>query len=269
MNRAAKQLVSGQEITAYQTEGVVALRGVFNPWMEQLNRGADENRQTLSDRAITHRSDTYQGRFVEDFCSWERIEAFKEFVHESTMGQIAAALMQSNTVQFFHDHYLDKEAVSGVATPWHQDMPYYCVEGQQTISFWIPLDSRTKEVSLKLVAGSHLWPKLIMPTSWATQENFYPDDEGFMPMPDIDGGDYDIRAWAVEPGDVVAFNFKTVHGANANTVAATNRTVSFRLVGDDAHYIERPGRTSPHFPDIDQHHGERLREDWFPTIYRR
>ena len=71
----------------------------------------------------------------------------------------------------------------------------------------------------------------------------------------------------MEPGDVVAFNFKTIHGANANVGKTSNRTLSFRVVGDDAHFIQRPGRTSPDFPDINQNNGERLREDWFPVIW--
>ena len=89
-----------------------------------------------------------------------------------------------------------------------------------------------------------------------------------MDLPDIDSEAYDIKSWAVEPGDAVAFNFKTIHGANANATNTVNRTVSFRLVGDDARYFERAGRTSPNFPDINQQSSKRLREDWFPVIWR-
>ena len=71
----------------------------------------------------------------------------------------------------------------------------------------------------------------------------------------------------MQPGDAVAFDFRTIHGANANTVAARSRTVSFRLVGDDVRYRQRDGRTSPNFPEINQQTGERLREDWFPMVY--
>ena len=56
--------------------------------------------------------------------------------------------------------------------------------------------------------------------------------------------------------------------ANANTVSRVSRTLSFRLLGDDVIYRQRPGRTSPNFPGINQKNGERLREDWFPTIWR-
>ena len=47
------------------------------------------------------------------------------------------------------------------------------------------------------------------------------------------------------------------------------RAFSLRLVGDDARYVERPGRTSPPFPGHDLRPGDRLREDWFPTIFQR
>ena len=46
-----------------------------------------------------------------------------------------------------------------------------------------------------------------------------------------------------------------------------SRTLSFRLIGDDVRYQQRPGRTSPNFPNINQKNGELLREDWFPVIY--
>jgi len=260
-------MITTQQITQYQDEGVVVLRGVFSDWIESLNQGADENVANPSSRAITHQSADKKGRFFEDFCNWQGISQYKEFVEHSPMAEIAAALMGSQQVQFFHDHYLDKAAVSGVATPWHQDMPYYFVQGQQHVSFWIPLDSRSAQVSLKCVAGSHKWPKLVRPTKWSGNTDFYTDSSQFMDLPDIDNGDFLIRSEAVEPGDVVAFNFKTVHGANANTVNTSSRTLSFRLVGDDARYIQRPGNTSPNYPNINQSSGERLREDWFPMIY--
>ena len=88
--------------------------------------------------------------------------------------------MRSKSVQFFHDHYLDKEPSTGVVTPWHQDMPYYFLAGEQTVSFWTPLNSREKNVSLKCAAGSHKLPKEIRPTSWSMMASFYDDDSMFM-----------------------------------------------------------------------------------------
>ena len=176
-------------------------------------------------------------------------------------------LTESKSIQFFHDHFFYKEVSSGVATPWQQDMPYYCVSGDQTVSFWLPLESREQSVSLKCLAGSHSFPKEIRPTSWSDNDSFYEDNEEFMDLPNIENGDFEIKQWATEPGDVVAFNFKLIHGANANIVDGLSRTLSFRLLGDDVVYRQRLGRTSPNFPEINQKNGERLREDWFPTIW--
>ena len=260
--------IGEQQVSDYQDNGFVVLRGVFNDWIPALRRGADYNSAHPSDSALFHGADSDQGHFLEDFCNWRLIPEFHDFVLSSDLGQIAAELMQSRSAQFFHDHYLQKDAGTATATPWHQDMPYYCVRGEQTVSFWIPLEAREKEASLTCVAGSHRLPKEIRPTSWSTLDSFYADDASFMDLPDIDDDGYDIKTWAMEPGDAVAFNFKTIHGAKANTGHAVSRTVSFRLVGDDVRFFQRSGRTSPNFPDIEQQNGDRLREDWFPVIWR-
>ncbi|HVI92164.1 MAG TPA: phytanoyl-CoA dioxygenase family protein, partial [Dongiaceae bacterium] len=85
---------------------------------------------------------------------------------------------------------------------------------------------------------------------------------------DVDSGAFDILAPALEPGDAIIFNYRTVHGARGNEGANRRRAFSARFLGDDAVYIQRPGRTSPPFPGIDQQDGEKLREDWFPTVWR-
>ena len=58
-----------------------------------------------------------------------------------------------------------------MATPWHQDNPYYFVEGKQTISFWSPLD-QVSDATLRCVAGSHHWPKDVVPTRWYLRQLF-------------------------------------------------------------------------------------------------
>jgi ectoine hydroxylase-related dioxygenase (phytanoyl-CoA dioxygenase family) len=75
-----------------------------------------------------------------------------------------------------------------------------------------------------------------------------------------------VLEWHLEPGDAVAFNFKTLHGARGNTATQRRRAFSLRFVGDDARFVERPGPTSPPFPGHDMTAGQRLREDWFPVI---
>jgi len=90
-----------------------------------------------------------------------------------------------------------------------------------------------------------------------------------MPVPDPDAEGMSILEWEMEPGDAVAFDYKTLHGARGNNTGLRRRAFSLRLLGDDAQYVTRPGRTSPPFPEHGMHDGQRLREDWFPVIYSR
>ena len=107
----------------------------------------------------------------------------------------------------------------------------------------------------------------MLPIRWLNEDNFFPDDGRYMPVPDPDAEGMKIVEWSMEPGDAVAFNYRILHGARGNTSNRRRRAFSLRLVGDDARYIERPGRTSPPFDGHGMSPGERLREDWFPVIY--
>ena len=82
----------------------------------------------------------------------------------SNSAKIASMLMKSKTSRFFHDHVLVKEPGSSIVTPWHQDQPYYCVKGEQSVSFWIPLDNigfETSHIFVFLVRDrSHIPPSL-------------------------------------------------------------------------------------------------------------
>ena len=87
-----------------------------------------------------------------------------------------------------------------------------------------------------------------------------------MAVPDPDAEGMDIREWQMEPGDAVAFNYLTLHGARGNETGARRRAFSLRLLGDDARYVTRPGRTSPPYPGHDMKPGQVLRSDWFPFL---
>jgi ectoine hydroxylase-related dioxygenase (phytanoyl-CoA dioxygenase family) len=142
------------------------------------------------------------------------------------------------------------------------------VDGTQTVSFWIPVDP-VAETTLRVIAGSHRWDRLVLPVRWLNDESFYGDMDDFLPVPDPDAEPdrYTVLEWAMQPGDVVAFHYRVVHGARGNLTSGRRRALSLRYVGDDARYVTRPGRTSPPFPEHGMRDGERLREDWFPVVW--
>ncbi|WP_299732677.1 phytanoyl-CoA dioxygenase family protein [uncultured Tateyamaria sp.] len=255
--------VTDEDAARYQADGVVLIKGLFADHIDSLRAGIARNMAEPGPYASTNDRPGDTGLFFDDYCNWQRIPEFHPTVHDPRVAEVAATLMGSQSVQMFHDHVLVKEPGTSMATPWHQDAPYYFVEGQHTISFWSPLDP-VHAASLRCVAGSHLWEKDVVPTRWVSEEAFFEGD--YMPVPDPEAEGMRIVEYEMEPGDTVAFHFRTLHGARGNQSDARRRAFSLRLVGDDARFVTRPGPTSPPFPGHGMVQGQRLREDWFPIL---
>jgi len=264
---AARRLTD-DDVLAFERDGAVCLRGVMNDWVDTIAAGIERNLAEPGEFASENASAEEGGRFFDDYCNWQRIPEFERVVRESPAADIAGDIMRSQRVQLFHDHVLVKDAGTAKATPWHQDLPYYFVDGDQMVSFWIPVDP-VEEATLRFIAGSHRWPRLIRPTRWADDSAFYADgDDGFMdtPDPDAEPENYRVLEWTLTPGDLIVFHYRTAHGARGNMARRQRRVLSLRWLGDDARYVERPGRTSPPFPGHCMQPGQRLREDWFPVV---
>jgi ectoine hydroxylase-related dioxygenase (phytanoyl-CoA dioxygenase family) len=262
-----KRHLSDLEIDSYQNQGAILIKNIFNPWIDLLRAGFEK---VLKDPGPHSRENVKneEGRFFEDYCNWQRISEFKKFAKESPAAQIVAEATGSKSIQLFHEHIFVKNPGTAKETPWHQDMPYYCVDGNDTGSFWIPLDSVTKENSLQVLLGSHKFPKLIRPTKWSNDKPWYKDNDNFMDMTDISKIEKNILSSEMNIGDAILFNFKVLHSSSGNTAKIPRRAFSMRFIGDDVKYIDRGGETSPPFKGIDLNNGDKMREDWFPVIWR-
>jgi hypothetical protein len=79
------------------------------------------------------------GAFIEDFCSWARLERMERFIRTSPGAAIVGAVMGAAMMRLYHDHVLVKEAGTRQRAPWHQDLPYDNVDGRQNVSMWCPV----------------------------------------------------------------------------------------------------------------------------------
>ena len=253
-------------IAAFERDGAVPIRGRFDAWVDSLRRGVERNIAHPGPDVRDYR-DEDGGRFFGDYCNWSRIPEYREFLFESQAADIARALMRSETARLFHEHVLVKETGTGIPTPWHQDLPYYCVDTELSCSLWLVLDPVPLETCAQFVAGSHRWGKLYRPERF----NRTPLNAGdpLDAPPDIDAhrDDYDILRWALEPGDAVAFTFRTLHGAPPNrSPHQRRRAFSSRWVGDGATFAVREGITSPPFREVRLAHGAPLDGPEFPLV---
>ena len=262
-----KKYLNNKQIGDYQKLGVIVIKDIFKDWIETLKKGFE---RVLAEPSIHGRENVTtenSGRFFEDYCNWQRISEFKECIFKSPAAQIISEATGSKSVQLFHEHIFIKNAGTQKETPFHQDMPYYCIDGNQTGSFWIPLDKVEKNNNLKLILKSHHWPKLIKPTKWSNNKSWYSVNDDFMEMPDIKKIEKDIFVPDLEIGDAVLFNFKIVHGSDANLTSLQRRAFSMRFIGDDVKFLKRNGPTSPPFDGINLMNGDKMRADWFPEVF--
>ncbi len=259
------EMLSQANIDSFQNDGIAFIPGLFRAHLDSLRIGVQKNIEEPGPYAAENLNEGEIGRFFDDYCNWQRIKEFRDAAFDKNIAKAAALLMQSTTVQLFHDHVLVKAAGTLKPTPWHTDGPYYFVKGKKTLSFWVPLDP-VKKATLRMVTGSHKWSKPVLPTKWLSNENFYPNADEYLPVPDPDKQQMDIKEFDMNPGDAVAFNFDILHGARGAAADQQRRAFSLRLLGDDTRYTERPGPTSPPFPNHKMVEGQILRTDWFPFI---
>lgn len=258
--------VTDAEIEAYRADGVVRLSGLFDPsWLERLRAATERSMATRTEQVREY--DTNQGgRFHANMFRWSDDPDLRAFVLESPAAAIAGALMGASTVSFFFDHLLVKEPGTVNPTPWHQDLPYWPVRGDQVCSLWFAMDA-VDEASgaVRYVAGSHRWPTWYRAQSFDGSDKY--SDREMPPVPDIDHDPtMRIVTFALEPGDVVAHHVMTMHGAKGNsTTDRRRRGLATRWCGDDVVYDPRPLTMRLPF-DADVDAGAPMRSERFPVV---
>ena len=256
----------------YDRDGAVCVRQAFSPQEVRLATEAiDANLADLSPRA-KRASAGDDGAFIEDFCNWGRVRAMERFIRDSPAAAIAAELTRSQTIRLYHDHLLVKEPGTRQRTPWHQDQPYYNVDGSQNASMWFPVDPVERSSTLELVAGTHRGPWFMPRTFLDDQAKWFPEGS-LEERPDFEAEPdrWTILGWELEPGDAVFFNMATVHGSGGVSGPNRRRVLSVRFLGDDMVHAPRRWVTSPPFPGLDDQlaPGAVMDHPLFPILWTR
>lgn len=264
-------LVTQDNVDGFQRDGVTLIRSAVNAGqLDSLADAVDFNLAHPSDWASDYTPSGQTGRFFGDYVNWQRIPAYRNLALDARLGAAAAQLMGSRSVRFFHEHVLVKEPGTNEITPWHHDQPYYCVDGEQNVSFWIALDAVPASTGVEFLVGSHRWHRSFVPRRFADSVAYDEARGDFELVPDIDARreQYEIVSFDVEPGDVIAFSFRILHGApgTAGGHAGRRRAVSLRYLGDDAVFALRPWLHSPPFEQRELILGQPLDDPRFPLV---
>lgn len=263
-------LVSEDDVAAFARDGVVRVPGVLDTGEVDMARAAiDEVLRAPGRLAQVASGGDDPGRFFEDFRRWQDVQGIEQLATRSAVPAVAAALLRSEEVRFYHDHVLVKEGGTAQRTPWHQDQPYYNVDGPG-VSAWITVDHVPAGGSLQIVAGSHRGPWYLPRTFLLKQAKWFPEGSlAEIPDVDADPGAYRVHEYAMEPGDAVFFDFLAVHGAPGFPFAGRRRVLSLRYLSADARHAPRPWPTSPPFDDLGSRipPGAPMDDPLFPVVW--
>ncbi|WP_040495307.1 phytanoyl-CoA dioxygenase family protein [Ilumatobacter nonamiensis] len=265
-------MVTEANIEAFTNDGATVIRGLLGQrWLDLIGEGVEFNRTHPSEWSHWYTAPDEAIGFWTDYVTWRDVDQYRQVAFDSPLADAARALMGSDTVRFFHEHVLVKEPGAVERTPWHHDQPYYCLDGDQNASLWVALDPVPAASGMRFVAGSHRWDRWFVPRKFIDHSPYADAPEGFEIVPDIDAeieaGHHRVVSFDVEPGDVIAFHYRTLHDAPGNTLGSRRRAVSFRWIGDDARFATRPWQVSPPYEADGLEVGGELGDDArFPIV---
>ncbi len=277
-----EKTISGEDIAAYNRDGAIVVRDAIPmAWIKLMRRAIQTIMDRPGDAAVEYTPKGEAGRYYGDFFIWRRNDDFRTFMQDSPLAEVAATIMGAREMHFFYDQLLVKEPGTKEETPWHQDLPYWPLRGEQIISIWVPFDSASADSGVvHYLKGSHKWGKMFAPNSFASDSGFGDiyKKAGLEPLPENLARDHkhDVIHWDVEPGDIIIHHPLTLHFAPGNaSQTGRRRGLALRYVGDDAVFDDRPGtfidnpRLKASLPMISLKDGEPLCGDLFPKVWPR
>ena len=175
MNSDAPRAITSAEISTYHRDGVVLLPAMFDDgWIDLLKNGLTANCADPTDRARVWDRDAAGRTMFYDSQAWLGVDEYRRFIFDSPAARIVAQLMDSTQINFYFDAVFVRSPGSQFATPWHQDEPYWSVEGYDTCTLWMPLVPVKRENALAYVPGSHRLDSVFYQYNFG---NLNPDDK--------------------------------------------------------------------------------------------
>jgi len=285
MNTGLPRTITKSEIDEYHSEGVVFLQQLFDEqWIDLLCDGMAANRKAPTDRSRVWDRDSEGRTMFWDSQAWQGIEQYQRFIFDSPAAELAGELMGATDINFFFDAVFVRSPGTQFSTPWHQDEPYWSVEGYDTCTIWMPLVPVKQESCLSFVPGSHRTDEVF------SQYNFgdlNPDQKSDVDQvdftkitdkefPDIDKHPerFGVVSWAMQPGDCLVFNSRIMHGGSGKLDDECGLSVfTSKWLGDDVRINFREAGMDPDHSEIMTKYGlkpgDRPGTELYPRIWSR
>ena len=272
-SKGIAELVAEDHVRAYRDDGAVMIPGVFGPhWLDVLAAGIQRNLDNPGWQSRHYPKDRGKkdGFFFGDAGVWQDNPEYRDFLFHSPAAELAARLTGASRINLYFDGIFVRGPHTPSRTPWHQDVPYWPIEGDQMCSIWVSLDAVPRDGAVEFVRGSHRWGKVFKPKSFFEAKKDYDfRDQGLEIMPDWEEkrDEGELIGWAMAPGDALCFHGHVIHGAAGNVTEGWRRTFQARFSGDGMTYVIRDGEMHPTFPDCGLEHGDPIGGPTFPLVW--
>lgn len=215
-------MILARDVDFYKENGYLLVKGVFNKEeVERMREGVDGIVKRAADTKYDRNS-----RWGGDYLPPNELKrlvlkgfhdvhyhdaSFTRAIAHPNMASILTKLIGPN-VQLHHTKMLVKPPENGAAFPMHQDHPYFPHDNHTMLAASIHLDDADEENGcLHVVPESHKAGPIPHIGAHYLPAKEYPIESGV--------------ACPAEAGDVLFFNYLTIHGSKPNRSERTRRNV--------------------------------------------
>ena len=251
-------------------DGVVLLSGLFEgDYINRLSSALEFARDNPSPMARETKDREGNTIFFTDFFTYKKNLIIRSILQDRDFTDLIAQVSGANELRLFHDHILIKTG-DAPETPWHQDRPYYLVDGPISFSVWMTPDFVPVSESLAFIRGSHGLNREFAPVSFE-DGGVIGSNASFEQLTSTEIESMSragVLTFSLQPGDGLMFDNRIIHKAMRGNVQANRRALSIRFVGEGAFLTENVVNPTPPFHRMGLRvlEGQPLPAAWFPRV---
>ena len=121
--------VSKQDLINYHENGYLRLKNQLNPYIvSEIRKELKKEFAAKGKYSFVYETEGVVTAYTSAQL-WQKNDYLKDFCLKSIIPQYCSLLMNSKKVNLYNDSSFIKLKNSKTATPWHNDMPYFPIEG--------------------------------------------------------------------------------------------------------------------------------------------
>lgn len=224
--------ITDEQAAFFRENGYIQLHGVLTPdELQDIRLGVDEVLAERRKNSADHSVDPQYARvFLQMVNLWRVNERVCRHTLSPKLARIAQTLLGAGSIRLWHDHALIKMPGDSKPSAWHQDLPYWPHQQQDSLSCWMALDDVSEENGcMWFVPKSHTWGRL-EPIRLGDPQDL------FGLVADPDGKDFTAIPMPMKAGSCTFHHSLEFHYAGANTTGAPRRAMVSIYMADGTTY---------------------------------